>query len=327
MVFGKCRKLVPAFFFLLLLTGCAAMPAGEYSESAAQVFGSHSACYNDFTAQEDKDGYLVSGTLHLGTDADSSVVRMKAEEETTATVKGLVDCKEGNLRLIYTAPDGTETVIAECEEASRETFNASLTVTKEESALELAGSGKYEVCAFEMLIAGDNLTFYLGSCAEDEMPEMTEDFDTMEIPEEPGKPEASDTMEIPEEPEKPEASDTMEIPDTTEIPKEPGLQEIADRMENDPIIDNWPESIRCAAEGLNGEPLLFEMEIEEPRTLAISCITEKGKLRIQIQDSDGNIVFNEEKIKREDFEALIDTPGLYTVYVWAEQFYGMFEIS
>ena len=312
MVFGKCRKLVPVSFFLLFLTGCAAMPAGEYSESAAQVFGSHSACYNDFTAQEDKDGYLVSGTLHLGTDADSSVVRMKAEEETTATVKGLVDCKEGNLRLIYTAPDGTETVIAECEEASRETFNASLTVTKEESALELAGSGKYEVCAFEMLIAGDNLTFYLGRCAEDEMPEMTEDFDTMEIP---------------EEPEKPEASDTMEIPDTTEIPKEPGLQEIADRMENDPIIDNWPESIRCAAEGLNGEPLLFEMEIEEPRTLAISCITEKGKLRIQIQDSDGNIVFNEEKIKREDFEALIDTPGLYTVYVWAEQFYGMFEIS
>lgn len=312
MVFGKCRKLVPVSFFLLFLTGCAAMPAGEYSESAAQVFGSHSACYNDFTAQEDKDGYLVSGTLHLGTDADSSVVRMKAEEETTATVKGLVDCKEGNLRLIYTAPDGTETVIAECEEASRETFNASLTVTKEESALELAGSGKYEVCAFEMLIAGDNLTFYLGRCAEDEMPEMTEDFDTMEIPEEPGKPEASDTMEI---------------PDTTEIPKEPGLQEIADRMENDPIIDNWPESIRCAAEGLNGEPLLFEMEIEEPRTLAISCITEKGKLRIQIQDSDGNIVFNEEKIKREDFEALIDTPGLYTVYVWAEQFYGMFEIS
>lgn len=312
MVFGKCRKLVPVSFFLLFLTGCAAMPAGEYSESAAKVFGSHSACYNDFTAQEDKDGYLVSGTLHLGTDADSSVVRMKAEEETTATVKGLVDCKEGNLRLIYTAPDGTETVIAECEEASRETFNASLTVTKEESALELAGSGKYEVCAFEMLIAGDNLTFYLGRCAEDEMPEMTEDFDTMEIPEEPGKPEASDTMEI---------------PDTTEIPKEPGLQEIADRMENDPIIDNWPESIRCAAEGLNGEPLLFEMEIEEPRTLAISCITEKGKLRIQIQDSDGNIVFNEEKIKREDFEALIDTPGLYTVYVWAEQFYGMFEIS
>ncbi len=312
MVFGKCRKLVPVSFFLLFLTGCAAMPAGEYSESAAKVFGSHSACYNDFTAQEDKDGYLVSGTLHLGTDTDSSVVRMKAEEETTATVKGLVDCKEGNLRLIYTAPDGTETVIAECEEASRETFNASLTVTKEESALELAGSGKYEVCAFEMLIAGDNLTFYLGRCAEDEMPEMTEDFDTMEIP---------------EEPEKPEASDTMEIPDTTEIPEEPGLPEIADRIENDPIIDNWPESIRCAAEGLNGEPLLFEMEIEEPRTLAISCITEKGKLRIQIQDSDGNIVFNEEKIKREDFEALIDTPGLYTVYVWAEQFYGMFEIS
>ena len=169
MVFGKCRKLVPVSFFLLFLTGCAAMPAGEYSESAAQVFGSHSACYNDFTAQE--------------------------------------------------------------------------------------------------------------------------------------------------------------ISDTTEIPEEPGLSEIADRIENDPIIDNWPESIRCAAEGLNGEPLLFEMEIEEPRTLAISCITEKGKLRIQIQDSDGNIVFNEEKIKREDFEALIDTPGLYTVYVWAEQFYVMFEIS
>lgn len=108
---------------------------------------------------------------------------------------------------------------------------------------------------------------------------------------------------------------------------EPGIPEIPDRIENDPIIDEWPESIRCVAEGLNGEPLRFEMEIEETRTLDISCITEKGKLRIQIQDSDGNILFDEEKIKREDFEVLIDTPGLYTVFVWAEQFDGMFEIS
>lgn len=109
-------------------------------------------------------------------------------------------------------------------------------------------------------------------------------------------------------------------------PEEPAVPEIPG-MPEEPVTDNWPESISCAAEGMNGEPLRFELEIEEARTLNISCLTKEGKLRIQIKTSEGKIVFDESEIGREDFEVFLEEPGVYSVSVWAERFYGKFEIS
>lgn len=199
MGFNKIKRTAPAVMLvsLLLLSGCAMMPAEGYSESSVKVFGSHSAYYNNFTAESDGDGYLVQGTAHLGTDYDNPIVTMSAEEETTAAVTGSAFCKEGSLRLVYTAPDGTETVIAECEDASLETFDVSLTVTEVESTLKLVGNGENEVCKFEILIEGDDIVFYLGRGGKGEVPEA----ETMEIPEIPEIPEVPERQEIPEVPD------------------------------------------------------------------------------------------------------------------------------
>lgn len=207
MVFNKIKRMAPAIMLvpLLFLSGCAMMPAEGYSESSVKVFGSHAAYYNDFTAQSDGDGYLVQGTAHLGTDYDNPIVRMSAEEETTAAVTGLVDCKEGSLRLVYTAPDGTETVLAECEDASLETFDVSLTVTEEESTLKLSGNGEYEVCKFEILIEGDDITFYLGRSGKGGTPKE----ETIEIPEIPEVPENQEIPEVPDAQEKMEIRPDM----------------------------------------------------------------------------------------------------------------------
>lgn len=202
MVYGKIARLVPVVLSgALLFTGCAMMPPEGYSESTVRIFGAHSAYYIDFTAQSDKDGYLVQGTAHLGSDCDSSIVEIKADEETTAKVTGFADCKRGSLRLVYTAPDGTQTVLVECEDGSYETFDVSLAVTEEEGVLELNGSGGYEVCAFEIKIAGEHISLggsaAVGESTISELPEEPEIPEELELPE---IPEAPDTPELPKEP-------------------------------------------------------------------------------------------------------------------------------
>lgn len=268
---------------LLMLSGCAAAPMGEHSELSFQFFGSHSSYYSDFTAETEDGGYMIQGTANLGSDTGNGIVRMSAEEEQTATVEGALNGKKGSLRLVYTAADGTETVIAECEDASYEAFDTSLKVTEEESVLKLSGNGDYEVCDFEIFIVGDGIRYNLGKGGNG----------------------------LTELPELPELSELPELPD----------------MPDDPIVNNWPESIECVADGLNAEPYRFELVIDAPVTLSLSCVTAEGRLRIQIKDSDEKILFDEKNIDMEDFEIPIDTPDTCTVSVWAEQYYGKFEIK
>ena len=164
MAFRKNREIVmaAALCSMIMLSGCAMAQVGAHSESSVKIFGSQSSYYNNFTAGTEDGGYMVQGTANLGSDTESSIVRMSAEEEQTAMVEGALDGKKGSLRLVYTAADGTETVIAECEDASYEAFDVSLTVTEEESVLKLSGNGDHEVCDFEIFIAGDGIRFNLG---------------------------------------------------------------------------------------------------------------------------------------------------------------------
>lgn len=324
MAFRENRKIVMAgaVCSMLMLSGCAAVPMAEHNESAVKIFGSSTGYYNDFTAGTEDGGYMIQGTAHLGSDTGNSIVRMSAEEEQTATVEGALDGKRGSIRLVYTAADGTETVIAECEDASYEAFDVSLAVTEEESVLKLSGNGDNEVCDFELFIVGDGIRFNLGSGGKEEAPESEESY---EIPEVPDAPEIPPVLEAPDVSDAPDMPDVPEAPDTPEIPDEPGLPSLPELDE--PIVDNWPESISCVADGLTAWPFHFELPIDVPTTLSLSCVTEEGRLRIQIKDSGGKILFDEKKIDTDDFKLSIDAPDTCTVSVWAEQYYGKFEIK
>lgn len=310
---------------MLMLSGCAAAPTGEHSELSLKIFGSHSSYYSNFTAGTEDGGYRIQGTANLGSSLESSVVRMSAEEEQTATVEGALDGKKGSLSLVYTAADGTETVIAECEDASYEAFDVNLMVTEEESVLRLSGSGDYEVCDFEIFIVGDGIHFNLGGKGGKEnapevpdTPDASETAGVPDVPEAPEVPDAPDIPEAPDAPDVPEAADIAEMFDESELP---GLSEL-----DSPIVDNWPESISCVADGLTAKPFHFELPIDAPTTLSLACVTEEGRLRIQIKDSEGKTIFDEKKIDTEDFKIPVDISDTYTVSVWAEQYYGKFEI-
>lgn len=308
----KNRKILmtAAVCSTLMLSGCAVAPTGEHSELSFKLFGSHASCYSNFTAGTEDGGYRIQGTANLGSDLESSVVRMSAEEEQTAMVEGALDGKKGSLSLVYTAADGTETVIAECEDASYEAFDVNLTVTEEESVLRLSGNGDYEVCDFEIFIVGDGIRFNLGGKGGKE-----------NAPEAPDTPDVSETAGVPEVPDVPEAPDVPNIPEEADVSELPGLSEL-----DSPIVDNWPESISCVADGLTAKPFHFELPIDAPTTLSLSCVAEEGGLRIQIKDSGGKIIFDEKKIDTEDFKIPMDISDTYTVSVWAEQYYGKFEI-
>lgn len=338
----KNRKILmtAAVCSTLMLSGCAIAPTGEHSELSFKLFGSHASCYSNFTAGTEDGGYRIQGTANLGSDLESRVVRMSAEEEQTAMVEGALDGKKGSLSLVYTAADGTETVIAECEDASYEAFDVNLTVTEEESVLRLSGNGDYEVCDFEIFIVGDGIRFNLGGKGgkenAPEAPDTPDVSETAGVPEVPDVPEAPDVLEapaVPEVPDVPEAPNVLEAPDVPDVPEAADISEMFDESElqglselDSPIVDHWPESVSCVADGLTAKPFHFELPIDAPTALSLSCVAEEGGLRIQIKDSGGKIIFDEKKIDTEDFKIPMDISDTYTVSVWAEQYYGKFEI-
>lgn len=197
MVFRKNRKIVmaAAVCSMFMLSGCAAAPMVELSESSVKISGSHSSYYNSFSAGTEDGSYMIQGTAYLGNDTENGIVSMSAEEEQTAMVEGALDGKKGSIRLVYAAADGTETIIAECEDTSYETFDVSLTVTEEESTLKLSGNGDDEVCDFEIFIVGDGIRFNIGRGGKGDEEE------TVEIP---GMPEIPDVQEIPDVPDIPD---------------------------------------------------------------------------------------------------------------------------
>lgn len=104
----------------------------------------------------------------------------------------------------------------------------------------------------------------------------------------------------------------------------------AGAMENglpgiEPIVeDSWPESIGRENEALTAENLSFDIEITAPAALVISCVTESGKLAMEIKNPDGERIFNESDIQTADFEVNINASGTYKVVVQAQKHTGGF---
>lgn len=112
---------------------------------------------------------------------------------------------------------------------------------------------------------------------------------------------------------------------------EDGLQEMESGlplMEIVPIVeDNWPESIGREDENTTAENLSFDIVISNPMTLSISCVTESGKLDMEINSDDGEKIFSESDIQTENFEVKINSSGTYKVTIQAEKHTGSFGIE
>ena len=115
----------------------------------------------------------------------------------------------------------------------------------------------------------------------------------------------------------------------TENTMENGFQEMGDKLPDiEPVVeDNWPNSIGRENENTTAKNLSFEIQISEPMVLSITCVTESGKLDMEIERNDGEKIFSESDIQTEKFEVNINSSGTYNVVIQAKKHTGSFWIE
>lgn len=97
-------------------------------------------------------------------------------------------------------------------------------------------------------------------------------------------------------------------------------------IEKEFLMDYWPESIGRKNKNTTAENFSFGLEISEPVTLIVSCVTEDGELDMEIEDKYGEEIFEEEDIQTGDYEVRIDSPGTYRVSCEMDDHTGSFWI-
>lgn len=159
------RKIVydfPAVLLVMFLVlFVVIMAAADYGMRAAHEwnFGHLSGYSGSYFSQysvEKHDGQSeIQGTVYL-TENDAVLETANAEKETTITVMGYMGSVEGDARLIYTAEDGTEILIADCDNSS---FDTTITVPAGEGNISFAAYSPKAVCDFDIQILwGDDVT-------------------------------------------------------------------------------------------------------------------------------------------------------------------------
>ncbi len=115
----------------------------------------------------------------------------------------------------------------------------------------------------------------------------------------------------------------------TENAMENELQEMGNKLPDiEPVVeDNWPDSIGRENEDTTAENLSFDIQISNPMVLDITCVTESGKLDMEITSGDGEKIFSESDIQTENFEVNINSLGTYKVIIRAKEHTGSFWIE
>ncbi len=111
--------------------------------------------FSQYSAQKHNGQSQIQGTVYL-TENDALLETVNVEKETTITVMGYIGSVEGDARLIYTAEDGTEILIADCDNSS---FDKTITVPAGEGNISFAAYSQRAACDFELQILwGDDVS-------------------------------------------------------------------------------------------------------------------------------------------------------------------------
>lgn len=96
----------------------------------------------------------------------------------------------------------------------------------------------------------------------------------------------------------------------------------------EPVVeDNWPERIGRENDNTTAQNLSFDIEISNPMTLSVDCVTESGRLDLEIRRDGEETVFHERDIQTGNYAVSIDTAGTYNVIIQADNHTGSFWIE
>ncbi len=104
------------------------------------------------------------------------------------------------------------------------------------------------------------------------------------------------------------------------LPALPGLESM------EFLTDNWPESIGMETGNTTAKNFSFALEISEPVTLTLSCVTKEGELDMEIEGEHGEEIFEKEDMQTGDYEVKIDSRGTYRVSCEMDDHTGSFWI-
>lgn len=112
-------------------------------ESSVGLFNQHSSFYDRYSAQKDETTCKVKGTLHQAADDRNAIITYVTAQDGigSMTVTGSMNCTKGSLRLVYMAPDGTETLISD---GSVRKIDAQIDVAEGEGSIEDIGLDEIE---------------------------------------------------------------------------------------------------------------------------------------------------------------------------------------
>lgn len=159
------RKIVydfPAVLLVMFLVlFVVIMAAADYGMRAAREwnFGHLSnysnSYFSQYSAEKHNGQSKIQGTVYL-TENDAVLETVNVEKETTITVMGYIGSLEGDARLIYTAEDGTEILITDCDNSS---FDKTVMVPAGEGNISFAAYSPKAVCDFDIQILwGDDVS-------------------------------------------------------------------------------------------------------------------------------------------------------------------------
>lgn len=301
----KMKKgIVLSIMACMFLSGCGVRicMADENTdrESSVGFFHVQTSYYERYSMDRKGDSCKVKGTLHQAADDDNAVLTYitAADGGGSVSVTGSMKCTEGNLRLVYMAPDGTETLIADGTDRK---INAQVNVEEGEGSIGFTSEGEGAVCDFGIKMKTDG-GVTLDSIMERERIEDGESIEGAERIE----PAADQT-------ETREANESMEA----------NLEDIGlDEIEN-----NWPESIRYYSNGSSANPMSTGFEVDAPMTVSVSCATRDGKLRLKIVRHGvlgeiGETVYLDETNPDGEYAVELDKKGQYKVLFYAKEHVG-----
>lgn len=102
----------------------------------------------------------------------------------------------------------------------------------------------------------------------------------------------------------------------------PGLEEL------EPVVEgSWPTGISRTTQETTAKNLSFEIQIDEPMVITISCVTESGQIDMEIEDKNGNSFFDENDMQTGSFDVDLNEAGTYTVMIQADRHTGSFQIA
>ena len=87
----------------------------EELASGKSFFNGSTSYFNNYSSERQGEVFLSKGEVHIAEDENTLLMAAEPEEDVEITIKGSFERKKGQMQLVYEAPDGKNTVIADSE--------------------------------------------------------------------------------------------------------------------------------------------------------------------------------------------------------------------